>query len=321
MTLPIEFGLPPQLARPAKALPEGDWAYEPKWDGFRALAFVDGDDVQVQSRGGKHLERYFPELRFPPGRYVLDGELVIPGSDGGQQFATLQQRIHPAASRITRLATETPARYVAFDLLALDDESWLERPYADRRAGLERLVKRLRGQDRKTSVELTPVVSDAADADDWLSHGEGVIAKQLDASYQPGKRVGMLKVKRVRTIDCVVVGWRPGKEPDTVGSLILGLYDAGGELHVVGHSSGLSAKRKRELPAELAPYETGERGSADPSRWDTDRELEWIALRPELVVEITFDHVSDGRIRHGTRILRWRDDKAPRDCLIEQLES
>jgi ATP-dependent DNA ligase len=321
MTLPIEFGLPPQLARPAKALPEGDWAYEPKWDGFRALVYVDGEDVQVQSRGGKHLERYFPELRFPSGRYVLDGELVIPGSDGGQQFATLQQRIHPAASRITRLATETPARYVAFDLLALDDESWLERPYADRRAGLERLVKSLRGQDRKTSVELTPVVSDAADADAWLSHGEGVIAKQLDASYQPGKRIGMLKIKRVRTIDCVVVGWRPGKEPDTVGSLILGLYEAGGELHVVGHSSGLSAKRKRELPAELAPYETGERGSADPSRWSAERELEWVALRPELVVEVTFDHVSDGRIRHGTRILRWRDDKAPRDCRIEQLES
>jgi ATP-dependent DNA ligase len=321
MALPIEFGLAPQLARPAKELPEGEWAYEPKWDGFRALAFVDGDELLVQSRAGKHLERYFPELRFPAGRYVLDGELVIPGSDGGQQFATLQQRIHPAASRITRLASETPARYVAFDLLALDDESWLERPYADRRAGLERLAKHLRGQDRKTSVELTPVVGNSADAEPWLAHGEGVIAKQLDASYQPGKRIGMVKVKRIRTIDCVVVGWRPGKEPDTVGSLILGLYDADGELHVVGHSSGLSAKRKRELPAELAPYETGERGSADPSRWDTDRELEWIALRPELVVEITFDHVSDGRIRHGTRIIRWRDDKAPRDCRIEQLDS
>ena len=321
MALPIKFGLAPQLARPAKTLPEGDWAYEPKWDGFRALAFIDGESVQVQSRAGKHLERYFPELRFPPGRYVLDGELVIPGSDGGQQFETLQQRIHPAASRVSRLAGETPARYVVFDLLADEDESLLTRPYEERRAELERLVARLRRQDRKTSVELTPVVRDPVDAEPWLAHGEGVIAKQLAAAYQPGKRIGMVKIKRVRTIDCVVVGWRPGKEPDTVGSLILGLYDADGELHVVGHSSGLSAKRKRELIAELAPYETGERGSADPSRWSADRELEWIALRPELVVEITFDHVSDGRIRHGTRILRWREDRAPRDCRIEQLQS
>ena len=321
MALPIKFGLDPQLARPAKALPEGGWAYEPKWDGFRAIVFVDGDEVEVQSRGRKHLERYFPELRFPPGRYVLDGELVIPGSDGGQQFGTLQQRIHPAASRINLLASETPARYVAFDLLALDDDSWLDRPYEDRRAELERLVKKLRGQDRQTSVELTPVVRDPEDAQDWLAHGEGVIAKQLDAGYEPGKRAGMVKVKRVRTIDCVVVGWRPGKEPDTVGSLILGLYDDSDQLRVVGHSSGLSAKRKRELVAELAPYETGERGSADASRWDSERELEWIALRPELVVEVTFDHVSDGRIRHGTRIVRWRDDKAPHDCRIEQLET
>jgi ATP-dependent DNA ligase len=319
VALPIEFGLAPQLARPAKQLPEGDWAYEPKWDGFRALAFVDGEELRVQSRGGKPLERYFPELRFPPGRYVLDGELVIPGGDGGQQFETLQQRIHPAASRIARLASETPARYVAFDLLAIEDESWLERPYEQRREGLERLVEQLRSQDRTTSVELTPVVRQPADAEAWLLHGEGVVAKQLGAAYQPGKRVGMVKVKRLRTIDCVVVGWRPGKEPDTVGSLMLGLYDEDGTLHVVGHSSGLSAKRKRELVAELAPYETGERGSADPSRWSADRELEWIALRPELVVEVTFDHVSDGRIRHGTRIVRWRDDKAPHDCRIEQL--
>jgi ATP-dependent DNA ligase len=319
VALPIEFGLAPQLARPAKQLPEGDWAYEPKWDGFRALAFVDGEELRVQSRGGKPLERYFPELRFPPGRYVLDGELVIPGGDGGQQFETLQQRIHPAASRIARLASETPARYVAFDLLAIEDESWLERPYEQRREGLERLVEQLRNQDRKTSVELTPVVRQPADAKAWLLHGEGVVAKQLGAAYQPGKRVGMVKVKRLRTIDCVVVGWRPGKEPDTVGSLILGLYDEEGTLRVVGHSSGLSAKRKRELVADLAPHETGERGSADPSRWAGDRELEWIALRPELVVEVTFDHVSDGRIRHGTRIVRWRDDKAPHDCRIEQL--
>ena len=169
-------------------------------------------------------------------------------------------------------------------------------------------------------LRLSPLTAEREQAEPWLHSAEGVIAKQLDAPYRPGERKGMVKVKRVRTIDCVVVGWRPGKEEGTVGSLILGLYD-GDDLRVVGHTSGFSAARKRELVAELKPYETGERGSGDPSRWDSDRELEWIELRPELVVEITFDHTSGGRIRHGTKIVRWRDDKAPRDCRFEQLES
>jgi len=304
--LPLTPPLPPQLARSRKSLPEGEgWAYEPKWDGFRAVAFVDGDEVHLQSRNGRPLTRYFPELSFPAGRYVLDGEIVA------SSFDTLGQRIHPAASRIARLAEETPATYHAFDLLSLDDDVLLELPYDERRAALEAHVA--------APVELTPVARSAGDAERWLREAEGVIAKEAAAPYKPGERVGMFKIKRVRTIDAVVVGWRPGKAEGTVGALILGLYGPDGELHGVGHSSGFSAKEKRELPAKLAPYETGERGSGDPSRWDAGRDLEWIALRPELVVEVTFDHVSDGRIRHGTKVQRWRDDKAPAACTLDQL--
>jgi ATP-dependent DNA ligase len=211
------------------------------------------------------------------------------------------------------LSEQTPARYVAFDLLAVDDESWLERPFRERRARLEALCA--------PGIDCTPLTADPAEAEPWLRSGEGVVAKDCNAEYRPGERTGMFKIKRVRTIDAVVAGWRPGKEPDTVGSLILGLYDDAGTLHIVGHSSGLKAAEKRSLVGKLAPYETGERGHGDPSRWASERELEWISLRPELVVEVTFDHVSGGRIRHGTKILRWRDDKAPLDCKLEQMSS
>jgi len=302
----------PQLARPRAELPRGEgWCYEPKYDGFRAIVFVDCERVMIQSRGGKPLARYFPELAFPPGRYVLDGEIVVDSPGGGEDFDALQQRIHPARSRIEMLAARTPARYVAFDLLALEDESLLERPLAERRRALERGFA--------GRVDLTPVTGDADEAEPWLRSGEGVVAKELRAPYRPGQRTGMVKVKRVRTIDAVVTGYRPGKEPGTVGSLILGLYDERGELHVVGHSSGLKAAEKRELVARLAPHETGGRGHGDPSRWKSDKELEWIELRPELVVEVRFDHTSGGRIRHGTRILRWREDKDPRECRLEQM--
>jgi ATP-dependent DNA ligase len=315
MTLPLTPPLQPQLARPAKELPVGEqWCYEPKYDGFRAIAFVDGEEMMLQSRGAKPLDRYFPELVFPPGRYVLDGEVVIDGDGGGQDFDALSQRIHPARSRIERLARETPARYIAFDLLAQGDRSLLEAPFAERRASLEGLL-----QDGH--VALTPATRARDQAEPWLRSGEGVVAKDVDAAYRPGQRTGMVKVKRVRTIDAVVAGYRPGKEPDTVGSLILGLYDPSGQLHVVGHSSGLRASEKRALVQKLEPYQTGKRGHGDPSRWKSEKELEWIELRPELVVEVTFDHVSGGRIRHGTRILRWREDKAPRECLLEQMSS
>jgi ATP-dependent DNA ligase len=314
--LPISPPIPPQLALSRKTLPEGEeWAYEPKWDGFRALAFVDGDEVFLQSRNGRPLLRYFPELRLPAGEYVLDGELVIAGADGREEFGSLQERIHPAESRIRMLAEKIPVTYRAFDLLALDGDDLTGRPLAERREALERLVG---GFGDPGSIELTPLVRAAEGASEWLEGGEGVIAKQLDAPYRPGERKGMVKVKRVRTADLVVVGWRPGKAEGTVGSLILGLYD-GDTLRVVGHTSSFKAAEKRELVAKLAPYETGERGSGDPSRWTADRDLEWVSLRPELVVEITFDHVSDGRIRHGAKLVRWRDDKPPRECTYDQL--
>jgi ATP-dependent DNA ligase len=320
VSLPLSPPVLPQLARSRAALPEDEgWAYEPKWDGFRAIAFVDGDELYLQSRNGKPLLRYFPEVKFPSARLVLDGEIVIFGEGGRQEFDLLGQRIHPAASRIARLAEETPARFIAFDLLAHDDASLLELPYERRRAELEPFVAELAADG--DAPELTPSTRDEAEAAPWLNGGEGVVAKELGAPYRPGERVGMVKIKRVRTIDAVVMGWRPGKEADTVGSLILGLYDDDGELRVVGHSSGFKAAEKRSLVDMLAPYASGDRGSADPSRWRPDHELEWIALRPELVVEITFDHVSSGRIRHGTKVQRWRDDKAPRDCRIEQLDA
>ncbi len=313
MALPLTPPLEPQLARPKPELPAGEqWCYEPKYDGFRAIVFVDGDAVTIQSRGGKPLGRYFPELSFPPGRYVLDGEIVIDDADGGQDFDALQQRIHPAESRIKMLAERTPARFVAFDLLALEDESWLERPFAQRREGLERVAA--------APLTVTPLTCERDAAEPWLGSGEGVVAKERDAPYRPGQRTGMVKVKRIRTIDAVVTGYRPGKEPGTVGSLILGLYDGDGRLHVVGHSSGLRATEKRELVSRLGPYETGGRGHGDASRWKSEKELEWIELRPELVVEVRFDHASGGRIRHGTRILRWREDKPPEDCRIEQMQ-
>jgi ATP-dependent DNA ligase len=313
MALPLKPPIEPQLARPKPDLPEGEqWAYEPKYDGFRAIVFVDGDDVMIQSRGGKPLGRYFPELSFFAGRYVLDGEIVIDDPEGGQDFDALTQRIHPAQSRVQMLAEQTPARYVAFDLLALKDESWLERPFTERRAGLEELIE--------GELDATPLTLESDQARPWLRSGEGVVAKDVEAPYRPGQRTGMFKIKRVRTIDAVVLGYRPGKAAGTVGSLILGLYDESGKLHVVGHSSGLKAAEKRTLVDTLAPYETGTRGHGDPSRWKNEKELEWIELRPELVVEVRFDHSSGGRIRHGTRILRWREDKPPLECRIEQMQ-
>jgi len=312
MPLPLSPPLLPQLAKSAKALPTGaGWVYEPKWDGFRAIAFVDGDTVHLQSRNGRPLTRYFPELRFPPGRYVLDGEIVLFGADGTQDFDALGQRIHPAETRIRMLAEQTPTRFIAFDLLAEDDEVLLELPQRERRARLETRVDK--------PVDLTPATEDPAKAEPWLQGAEGVIAKRQEARYCPGERVGMVKIKRVRTIDAVVMGWRPGKEEGTVGSLILGLYTDDG-LHEVGHTSGFRAAEKRELPARLAQYETGRRGMGEPSRWANERELEWIELRPELVVEVMFDHTSNGRIRHGAKIARWREDKPPQECRIEQLD-
>jgi ATP-dependent DNA ligase len=312
--LPLKPPVKPQLALTRKQLPEGDeWAYEPKLDGFRAIVFVDGDESYIQSRSGKPLSRYFPELSFPAGRHVLDGELVIRDADGNIAFDALQMRLHPAESRINLLSKEIPAVFVAFDLLAEDDEKLLKHPLRERRQRLEKIAK------RDGSIELTPLTTDTAEADGWLRSSEGVMAKQLDAPYLPGERKGMAKVKRERTIDCVVLGWRPGKEEGTVGSLILGLYDDD-ELRPVGHISGFTAQAKRDLRQMLKPLETGEHGSAEPSRWAGGRDLEWVALRPELVIEVGYDHAAAGRIRHGTRFLRFRDDKDPRECRFEDLD-
>ena len=262
MSLPLQPPLKPQLALSRKELPVGeDLSYEIKLDGFRCLTFVDGEEAFLQSRSAKPLGRYFPELVLPPGRYVLDGEIVVRGEDGHEDFDALGQRIHPAISRIERLSVETPAVYVVFDLLALDDESLLERPLSERRAALEGLLAD--PAFAAAPVELMETVATVQEAARWLAHAEGAIAKERSARYRPGERKGTFKVKRVRTIDAVVVGWRPGKEPDTVGALILGLYDGPG-LRVVGHCSGLTATEKRRLVGFLAPYESGERGSALP---------------------------------------------------------
>jgi len=265
------------------------------------------------------MNRYFPDveaqlLEMAVDGVVIDGEMVVT-VDEIQEFDLLSQRIHPAASRVEKLAQETPAVFHAFDLLAIGGESLMELPFDERRARLE-------------GLDLSPVVltsittdRDAAGAE-WLTgNSEGVIAKQGDAPYLPGERKGMVKIKRVRTADCVVAAFRFGKEEGTVGSLILGLYDDAGELHIVGHTSSFSKKGKRELLDLLEPYRTNERGSGEASRWKSDEELVWEGLRPELVCEITFDHTTGRRIRHGAKFVRWRDDKPPRECHVSQLVS
>jgi ATP-dependent DNA ligase len=317
VALPLEPPIPPQLAKSAKDLPEGDaWVYEPKWDGFRTIVFRDGDDVHLQSRNGKPMNRYFPEVaeaikQMEADRVVIDGEIVVV-VDGVQEFDLLGQRIHPAESRVRMLAEQWPAAYVAFDLLGQGDESLMELPYRERR---ERLLATI-----GKPVEITPATDDRGAAGAWLTGvSEGVVAKDADAPYLPGERTGMVKIKRVRTADLVVAAFRFGKQEGTLGSLILGAYDDAGALHVVGHTSGFKAKEKRDLIDFLEPYRTHERGTGEPSRWKSDEELVWEGLRPELVAEVSFDHITGNRIRHGARFLRWRDDKDPAECTLDQL--
>jgi len=319
LSLSLKPPVKPQLARSAKELPDGDgWRYEPKWDGFRTIVFRDGDEVYLQSRNGKPMNRYFPEivpdiLALDGNKLVLDGELVIV-VDGVQEFDLLSQRIHPAKSRVDMLAEKTPAFFVAFDLLAEGKKKVLKLPYAERRSLLEAVVA--------DPVQLTPCTDDRKGAGAWLTgQSEGVVAKEADAPYLPGERKGMVKIKRVRTLDAVVQAFRFGKHEGTVGSLILGLYDDAGELHVVGHTSGFTAKQKRELLDKLEPYRTHERGAGEPSRWKSDEELVWEGLRPELVCEIGFDHITGTRIRHGAKFIRWREDKDPRECTMDQLRA
>ena len=347
MALPLRPPIEPMLCKLATAIPRGDgWSYEPKWDGFRALVFRDGDDVAIQSRDGKPLERYFPELLAPlraalPPRIVLDGELVIVGARG-LDFDAMLLRIHPAKTRIERLARETPAAYVAWDVLAEGDDDLRGLPQRDRRARLERALAAA-----APPVLVTPSTRDAAVADDWFRRFEGagfdgVIAKPDAATYQPGKRV-MLKIKHARTADCVVAGFRWHKDgPGTlVGSLLLGLYDDEGALHHVGICAAFTRAVRAQLARELAPLREGAReghpwrawadwqdeaaaaGQRVPgatSRWNRGKDLGWEPLRVERVCEVGYDHLQGDRFRHATQFVRWRPDRAPADCRYAQLE-
>ena len=340
---PIAPPVEPMLAKLQAALPEGEgWLFEPKWDGFRAIVFRAGDEVFIQSRDLKPLDRYFPELppalrASLPERCVVDGEIVI-ATERGLDFDRLQLRLHPAASRVAKLSAETPASFVAFDLLAEGGEDLRESPQAKRRLRLEKALVRAQG-----GVRLTPCTRDRALAEEWFSHFEGagldgVVAKHEGATYQPGKRV-MVKVKHARTADCVVAGFRWHKNgPGTlVGSLLLGLFDEKGRLHHVGVTSSFSMAERRALAAELAPFReraledhpwrewaaAGEGGTRMPggqSRWSQGKDLSWEPLRVERVCEVKYDHLQGDRFRHAAVFVRWREDKRPRDCRYDQLE-
>jgi ATP-dependent DNA ligase len=306
------------------------WQYEPKWDGFRCLAFRDGDTIELQSKSGQPLARYFPEvvehLRALPARsFVLDGEIVVP-VEGRLSFDDLLQRIHPAASRIERLSRERPAVLIVFDLLVDESgRSLVAQPLRERRQRLEAFAgTQLAGRD---DVRLSPATHDAGQARAWLDTAgamlDGIVAKRLDLPYQTGERTGMQKIKRRRTADCVVGGFRYSSNASAVGSLLLGLYDADGLLHHVGFTSGFPAEARKALRAKLkplieAPGFTG-RAPGGPSRWSTERSGEWTPLAPRLVVEVSYDHWSGDRFRHATRFLRWRPDKAPRQCTLDQV--
>ncbi|HYU97071.1 MAG TPA: ATP-dependent DNA ligase [Sphingomicrobium sp.] len=305
---------------------DNGWQYEPKWDGFRCLARRDGDAVTLTSKSGKPLARYFPEvaellLATKEKKFVIDGELIIPLGDA-LSFQALQLRLHPAESRIRRLAAETPAELMAFDLLELGDQSLAARPLAERRTALERFM----ANNRVPGLLLSPATRDRRTALAWLKRSggalDGVIAKRLDLDYRPGERA-MIKVKQQRTADCVVGGFRYAEGKSEVGSLLLGLYDGAGLLHHVGFTSAIAAKDRSALTRKLEkliepPGFTGD-APGGPSRWNTERTAQWQPLQPKLVVEVRYDQVTGRRFRHGTGFLRWRPDKAPRQCTFDQL--
>jgi len=339
MKLPIKLDMEPMLSAPsANGIPEGDsWEYEPKWDGFRTLVFRDGDQVELVSRGARPMTRYFPEVlpafrTLREKRLVLDGELVVVAKHG-LDFGALQQRIHPAESRVRMLSEATPAWYIAFDILAAGDVDLRSRPLGERRKRLEALLK-----GAASPIFMTPYTRDPKTANRWFEQFEGagldgVIAKSWTGTYAPGKRL-WVKVKHQRTADCVVIGWRRSNDGKTLGALLLGLYDKKGTLHYVGHTSSFNAAEKRELIARLKPLETAipaEEWNANPgrmpgglSRWSRgkDKDTEWVGVRPELVCEVTYDKLEAGeRFRHATGFLRWRPDKPPRKCGFDQIAS
>ncbi|MBV8446279.1 MAG: ATP-dependent DNA ligase [Candidatus Dormibacteraeota bacterium] len=328
MSYPLTPPIQPMLARAAADIPQGEWRYEPKWDGFRAIVYRDSDRIHIGSRNALPLERYFPELLDPlltalPDRCVVDGEIVIATSQG-LDFDALQMRLHPAESRVRMLAARTPASTVLFDILALGDDDLRPRPLAERRALLCDSI----AADRV--VGITPQTDSAERATDWFTQYEGagldgVVAKQPAQPYLPGER-GWIKVKHLRTVDCVVGGFREGKGgPASLGSLLLGLYQDG-VLHHVGHTSSFSAAERREVRRQLEPLVGGEsfvfsqgRTPGGPSRWARDMDLTWVSVKPELVCEVSFDHLQGRRFRHASRFIRWRPDKSPTDCTFEQL--
>jgi ATP-dependent DNA ligase len=343
MNLPVMPPVAPMLAKPVARLPDGPFSFEPKWDGFRTIVFRDGDQVELGSRNERPLTRYFPELAQAirahlPDRCVVDAEIVVPDAGGRRlDFDALLLRIHPAASRVALLAEQTPARLVAFDLLALGDDVYTGQPLARRRAALERALGPV-----PPPIHLTPATTDHDRAADWLGQFEGagldgVVAKPLDGIYEPDRRV-WLKVKHRRTADCVVAGYRPHKHgPDLVGSLLLGLYTDGGELASVGVIGAFPTARRRELLVELQPLVTtfddhpwnwgawqpagaGTRQDAWTSRWNPGKGLSFVPLRPERVVEVRYDHLEGRRFRHTAQFIRWRPDRDPASCTYDQLE-
>jgi ATP-dependent DNA ligase len=335
MTPPLPFDPPiaPMLAKLTDGIPTGDsWLYEPKWDGFRAVVFFDGERVYLQSRDLKPLNRYFPELQAAleevlPGPLVIDGEIVIMG-ERGLDFDALQLRIHPAESRVRMLAKQSPAAFVAFDLLAEGERDLRGAPFSERRRRLEEAAAGV-----AAPFFLTPATTEASVAQDWFERFEGagldgVIAKRLDGVYQPNQRA-MAKIKHLRTVDCVVGGfrWNKGETGKSVGSLLLGLYDEQGVLHHVGHTSSFKAPEKRALVERLTPYVTEDetagfgrgRTPGSPSRWSQGKDTTWMRLRPELVCEVTFDYLQGDRFRHAATFKRWRPDKPPEGCTFDQL--
>jgi ATP-dependent DNA ligase len=347
MHLPVNPPVAPMLARPVPQIPEGPFSFEPKWDGFRSIVFLDGGEVEIGSRNERPMTRYFPEVaealtaNLPP-RCVVDGEIVIPDASGRRlDFEALLQRIHPAASRVALLAEQTPAHFVAFDLLALGDLDLCGEPFAARRAALEQALAQA-----GPPVHLTPATTDRDLAGQWFQQFEGagldgLIAKPLDGTYQPDKRV-MFKIKHERTADCVVAGYRPHKSgPEAVGSLLLGLYTDAGDLASVGVVGAFAMARRRELFTEMQPLVTtfdghpwrwggAEQAGATPaarnpraaeaSRWNAGKDLSFIPLRPERVVEVRYDHMEGRRFRHTAQFARWRPDRDPRSCTYAQLE-
>ena len=339
-SLPVPPPVRPMLARRVDGIPDGDrWLFEPKWDGFRTLVFRNGDELLLQSRDLKPMNRYFPELAAPllaqlPERCVVDGELVIAGADG-LAFETLQARIHPAASRVAMLAEKTPASLVVWDLLCHDDLDLTAAPFRERRERLQHLLAAARAP-----LHLTPITAVRSEAEDWFRRFEGagldgVMAKDLDGAYVAGKRT-MLKVKHRRTADCVVAGlrWHRGAPEERVGSLLLGLYDDARRLHHIGVVGSFTAARRRALVEELRPYRTADddhpwhgwsgagaqRRPGAVSRWSTGKDLSWVPLRPELVVEVSYDHMQGSRLRHTAQFVRWRPDKDAAACTYDQLE-